>query len=492
MGGLAARRRRRTWIGLTAGFAAVVALSVAALLTVKPWTPEFRHGGLVIVAAPAPVRAFSQIAPAAANAPQPSARGLAAALGPLVTSTDLGGFSGSVTDAATGTVLWSAEPDKPVIPASTNKVLTAAAALLVVPSDHRVATTVVSGATPGELVLVAGGDPTLTAARDGKGYYPGGPKLSDLVSQIKQSGRHVESIAVDTSVYSGPGWPVGWDPADIAGGSWAPIEPVMLDGGRLDSLVEYSPRSGTPALDAGRALATALGVDPAVVHPGKAAAGAAEIARVQSAPMRDRLRQMMVDSDDVLAETIGREIAAATGAEQSFGGAAGATLTALGAAGFDTSGVTLLDNSGLSTEDRVPARLLDKLLAEAAAPATPASTTPTGVPNPVPGIGVPTTAPAAQGAVAGPLAPLLDLLPVAGGTGSLAPRFTDGQPTHGGAGWVRAKTGTLSVSSALAGYVLDNDGRVLTFALMSNDRPPEASRPALDAIAAALRNCGCS
>jgi D-alanyl-D-alanine carboxypeptidase/D-alanyl-D-alanine-endopeptidase (penicillin-binding protein 4) len=95
-------------------------------------------------------------------------------------------------------------------------------------------------------------------------------------------------------------------------------------------------------------------------------------------------------------------------------------------------------------------------------------------------------------AVASPLAPLLDYLPVAGGTGSLAVRFVDGGPERAGAGWVRAKTGTLSVSSALAGYVLDRDGRVMTFALMSNDRPPEASRPALDAVATTLRNCGCS
>ncbi len=87
------------------------------------------------------------------------------------------------------------------------------------------------------------------------------------------------------------------------------------------------------------------------------------------------------------------------------------------------------------------------------------------------------------------LRPLLDYLPVAGGTGSLSDRYASGNRT--GAGWVRAKTGTLSTASALSGFVVDQNGRVLTFALMSNDRPPEVSRPALDAIAGALRNCGC-
>ncbi len=484
IGELAARRRRRVWTGVSAGLVVVVAAVAVVLVTVKPWTEEFRHGGLKIAAPPAPVKPIAQVAPAPPSAPEPSPAGLAAALGPVVTNPDLGGFSGSVTDAETGTVLWSADPDKPVIPASTAKVLTAAAALLVLPADQRVATRVVAGANPNELVLVGGGDPTLTAQADGKGYYPNGPRLSDLANQIRAARHGIDTIVVDTSLYTGPGWPAGWDPVDIAGGSWAPIEPVMIDGGRLDPLVEYSPRTPTPALDAGRRLAIDLGLDPAKVHAGHAPAGAAEIARVQSAPLRDRLRDMMVHSDDVLAESIGREIAAVTGGEQSFAGAAAATRTALEVAGFDTSGLTLLDNSGLSTDDRIPARLLDRVLTVAAAPQPGAVGERAG--------GTLTSAVNSGGSLAGgsPLAPLLDYLPVAGGSGSLAGRFVTPRD-HGGAGWVRAKTGTLSVSSALAGYVLDSDGRVLTFALMSNDRPPEASRPALDVIAATLRNCGC-
>lgn len=80
-------------------------------------------------------------------------------------------------------------------------------------------------------MLVGGGDPTLTAQPDGKGYYPGGPKLSDLVDQIRAAQIPVDSIVVDTSLYSGPAMARGWDPIDIPGGSIAPIEPLMLDGG---------------------------------------------------------------------------------------------------------------------------------------------------------------------------------------------------------------------------------------------------------------------
>ncbi|MBY8855790.1 D-alanyl-D-alanine carboxypeptidase [Nocardia sp. CA2R105] len=486
MGGLAARRRRNIWIWVSAAAVVVVAVATAVVITVRPWTEEFRHGGLKIEAAPSPQAPSPQLAAASATAPAPSKLGLSTALGAVVSNPDLGSFSGSVTDAASGNVLWSKDTDKPIIPASTAKILTSAAALLVLPPDHRVTTKVV--ATPGSntLVLVGGGDPTLTAQADGKGYYTDGPKLSDLVTQIRATGRTFSSILVDNSAYTGPTQAPGWDPADIAGGSWAPIESVMLDGGRVNPLVEYSPRTPTPALDAGRRLALSLGMDPAAVRAGSAPAAAATVAQVQSAPLHDRLTQMMTHSDDVLAETIGREIAVAAGAQPSFAGAAQATLTALNAAGFDTTGMVLHDNSGLSTDDRVPARLLNKIVTEAAgapAAAKAGSTQTTSTQSASVG--------GAAGTADDPLAPLLDYLPVGAGTGSLAYRFTTPKD-HMAAGWVRAKTGTLSVSSALAGYVLDNDGRVLTFALMSNDRPPEASRPALDAVVATLRNCGCS
>ncbi|MGF6887811.1 D-alanyl-D-alanine carboxypeptidase/D-alanyl-D-alanine-endopeptidase (penicillin-binding protein 4) [Nocardia sp. GAS34] len=484
IGGLATRRRRKVWIGVSAGLVVVVAAAATALVIVKPWTEEFRHGGLKIAAAPAPQAPSPRLSAASSTAPAPSQTGLASALAQVVANPDLGAFSGSVTDAATGTVLWKKDSDKAIIPASTTKVLTGAAALLVLPADHRITTKVVSSPDSNELVLVGAGDPTLTAQANGKGYYPDGPKLSDLVSQVQSSGRTFGSVVVDTSAYAGPSQAPGWDPADIAGGSWAPIEPVMLEGGRLNPMVEYSPRTPTPALDAGRRLALALGIDPAKVHAGKAPAGATPVAQVQSAPLWERLTQMMTDSDDVVAEAIGREIAAATGGPPSFAGAAQAVLTALNAAGFDTAGTVLRDTSGLSTDDRIPSRLLDKIVAQAAAG-------PQGV---APANGTPSATVVSTGgspSSGNPLGPLLDYLPVAGGTGSLAYRYTT-PPSNVAAGWARAKTGTLSVSNALAGYVLDKDGRVLTFALMSNDKPQDASRAALDAVTATLRNCGCS
>ncbi|MEU4323479.1 D-alanyl-D-alanine carboxypeptidase [Nocardia fluminea] len=458
----------------------VVALLVIAggfAAIAQPWTPEFRHGGLTVAPPPDTGQVFPDVAPARSDAPAPTVAGIAAALAPVVGNPDLGVFAAQVSDPGSGTVLWSQEPAKAMIPSSTAKIMLVAAALLTLPDDQRVTTKVLAGA-PGELVLVAGGDPTLTTRAAG-GYYTDGARIADLAAQVRAAGRQAKAIVVDTSAYSGPSMASGWDPIDIPEGSIAPIEPIMLDGGRFDPSADYSPRTANPALEAGRALAAELGIDPAAVRVGPAAQTGTQVAKVESAPLRVRLHDMMIHSDNVLAETIGRELAVASGQPASFAGAVAATSAALSAAGFDIAGLHLADNSGLSVDDRVTPKLLDSIIATAAKPTGNAAVVPAG-----------TQARPESDPRAAALAPMLDYLPVAGGTGTLAPRFVT--QNRQGAGWVRAKTGTLSVASALVGYVLDRDGRVLTFALMSNDRLPELSRPALDAVAGALRNCGCS
>src|SRR6202021_3053556 len=98
---------------------------------------------------------------------------------------------------------------------------------------------------------------------------------------------------------------------------------------------------------------------------------------------------------------------------------------------------------------------------------------------------------AAAGSGQPALRPLLDLLPIAGGSGTLSDRFIDGTPAGSGpAGWVRATTGSLTAINALAGVVTDRSGRVLSFAMISNDAGM-SGRTAIDAVAATLWSCGC-
>ena len=416
---------------------------------------------------PPAVTAKPSIVPVAATAPVPAKSALAATLAAVVADPNLGKLGGRVTDAMTAKELWQQQDDVQMQPASTNKTLTTAAALLALDREARVTTRVVGADQPGAsgvIVLVGGGDPTLSAAPPGQDtWYHGAARISDLADQVRRSGVTPTAVQVDTSLFSGPTMAPGWDPADIEGGDIAPIESVMLDAGRIQPATDESRRSVTPALDAGHALASALGVDPRQVtianHPGPV--GARQLAAVQSAPLIERLNEMMSVSDNVMAECIAREVAASMQRSLSFAGAVDAVTNRLNTAHIDTGSAILQDSSGLSIHDRLTAKILDAVVQAAAGPDQPA------------------------------LRPLLDLLPIAGGSGTLSDRFADTAPGVGPAGWLRAKTGSLTAINALAGVVTDRSGRVLTFALISNDAGP-TGRTAIDALAATLWSCGCA
>ncbi|MFY1599724.1 D-alanyl-D-alanine carboxypeptidase/D-alanyl-D-alanine endopeptidase [Micromonospora sp. WMMD737] len=455
-----ARWQRSTYVVVGAAvLLLVVAVVVAAVLVASRQSGE----PIAVPPVPPPASAQPEVVPVSDAADTPTPRGLAAVLAPVLADPDLGRFTGRISDALTGDELWSQGADVPMQPASTNKLLTTAAALLALDREDRLTTRVVSD-TPGVVVLVGGGDPTLSAAPRGEDtWYQDAARIVDLADQVRRSGFAVKRVQVDVSAYSGPTMAVGWDPRDIDGGDIAPIEPVMLDGGRTQPVSVESRRSKTPALDAGRALAVALGVDPATVRvlpPGRSVEGT-ELASVQSPPLMERLHDMMNYSDNVMAESIGREVAAALDRPASFDGAARSVLNTLADAGVDTGGARLLDSSGLSVDDRLTATTLDEVLYTATGDTHPA------------------------------LRPLVDLLPIAGGSGTLSNRYHDTEAGLAAVGYLRAKTGSLTATNTLAGIVTDESGRVLTFALLSNEAGP-TGRTALDAFAATIRSCGCN
>ncbi|CAJ1504799.1 D-alanyl-D-alanine carboxypeptidase/D-alanyl-D-alanine-endopeptidase [[Mycobacterium] kokjensenii] len=443
------------------GIAAAV-MAVAAIAVVVAVVLPDRSGAGAHVVPPVPVAvAAPGVVPVSDDAPMPTGSAMAAALAGALADPNLGRLTGRVTDALTGKALWTQQEDLPMQPASTNKVLTAAAALLALDPGDRVTTRVTAGDRPGVVVLVGGGDPTLSTAEVGQDtWYREAARITDLAEQVRRSGADVTEVQVDVSAFTGPTMAPGWDAEDIEGGDIAPIEAVMVDGGRVQPTTVESRRSPTPALDAGRALAEALGVDSEQVSITTSSVTGRELAAVRSAPLVVRLGEMMNASDNVMAECIGREVAAAMGRPRSFAGAVDAVTNRLATAHISLTGATLFDSSGLSNDDRLSARNLDSVVQAAAGPDLPE------------------------------LRPLLDMLPVAGGSGTLSERFLNPRTGRGAAGWLRAKTGSLTRTNALAGVVTDRDNRVLTFAFISNDAGP-TGRIAIDSLASVLRTCGC-
>lgn len=455
------RKSTHAFVGL-AVLAFVAAIVAAATLVTTAGHSD--AGDRALVPPPPAATVKPGMLPVSETAVTPTAAGLAAALGPAVIDPNLGRLGGRVTDAITGKELWQLASNVPLEPASTNKMLTASAALLALDHQARVSTRVVAGGSnsQGPVVLVGAGDPTLSAAPASKEtWYRGAARIADLVEQVRRSGVTPTGVQVDVSAFSGPTMAPGWDPLDIDGGDIAPIESAMIDAGRTQPTTDTSRRSRTPALDAGRELAKGLGLDPAAVTIAAAPSGARQLAVVQSAPLIQRLSEMMNASDNVMAECIAREVAAASGRPQSFSGAVDAVTRQLSTAHIDTAGAALVDSSGLSVDDRLTAKTLNGAAQAAAGPDQPA------------------------------MRPLLDLLPIAGGSGTLADRFLGTASNRGPAGWLRAKTGSLTAINALAGVVTDSSGRVLTFAFISNAAGING-RNALDALATRLWTCGCA
>ncbi|MEV8530650.1 D-alanyl-D-alanine carboxypeptidase/D-alanyl-D-alanine-endopeptidase [Streptomyces sp. NPDC051211] len=388
----------------------------------------------------------------------PDAAALAAALKPLLADPALGDLrTASVIDTATGTVLYEAKPREAMTPASTVKIATAAAALAALGPEHRIATTVVPGPGTGRIVLVGGGDPSLTARK--KAPAGSGGSLVDLAADTAQALKAANTTAVtlgyDDTLYSGPPvHPIGIDNDNIA-----PVSALTADEGRPDdSFAGPVDRSKTPAADTARAFASLLRESGIKVTgapaQAKAPAGAAPLATTRSTPLGALVERMLTHSDNDIAEALARQTALAAGQPASFEGAEKAVAAKLAGLGLDLAGSRFADGSGLNRADKVSARLLTALLAKAADPARPE------------------------------LRPVLTGLPVAGFSGTLRTRNTGSSPA---AGLLRAKTGTLSGVNSLAGTVVTPSGRLLSFAFLAANTPDKPSaEKALDRLAAAV------
>jgi D-alanyl-D-alanine carboxypeptidase/D-alanyl-D-alanine-endopeptidase (penicillin-binding protein 4) len=335
----------------------------------------------------------------------------------------------------------------------------------------RLETRTVAGALPGEVVLVGGGDTTLTV-RPAKDGYPRPARLADLAEAtaavLRVKGVVEVTVSVDDSLFSGPSRSPDWRPGYVAAGVVSPVSALSLDGGRVRP--GFARRSADPAVAAGERLARLLrdrGLSVGgPVRRATASPDAETLARVSSPEMSSLVETMLSTSDNDLAESLIRLAAIGRDQPATFEGGTAAVVEVLAELGVPTDGLALLDGSGLSRGSLIAPETLGALLSLAAGT--------DGDPR---------------------LRPLVTGLPVAGFTGTLVDRFGTAADGGAGAGVVRAKTGTLTGVSSLAGVVARGESsppgqvRLLAFALMTDDVQVSNTldaRDALDRIAAAL------
>jgi len=352
-----------------------------------------------------------------------------------------------------------------VTPASTNKLLTATAALQELGPMARFRTTVRQDGRG--IVLVGGGDPFLASTRAAaKGLYPARATLDDLAARtattLTGQGLHKVRVSYDASMFTGPtvdpAWPASYLSEDVV----PPITALWADEGQgPDGRYVADPAAAAAAQFAGELAAHGVTVR-GTPQPASATGADKEIAAVESAPLGEIVERTLAVSDNNAAEVLAHQVGIAVQHDGSFAGGVAGVAHVLEGLGVDTTGASLYDGSGLSRRDRLSPETLLDVLRVAASSQHPK------------------------------LRAVLTGLPVAGFTGSLQWRFDDAPAAARGR--VRAKTGTLTGVSGLAGIVTDLDGNRMAFvAIADRIDPPQtlAARKALDLIAAALAGCHC-
>lgn len=444
------------------GHAAVpVGVLATAVLLAGIGSSAAAADGSPVPPAPAPA-VLAPIDVVAAPGPAPTAAGISAAVSPLIGSS-LGDESIVIVDPTSKAVLFDKKGARPRTPASTLKLATASAALNVLGPQTRLPTVVYRDGDT--VTLVGSGDPTLTRSAGGNPLAGGSASLKSLARSASEdftAGTKV-TVVYDDSAFSGPRLGPGWPTSFPAAGVVAPVTALVVDGGRVRP--GALSRVSDPARQAAFVFAGFLkgrGLKVTSVSRGTKAAGATEIARVESPPIGDIVQRMLTNSENNYAEAMAHLVGGKVLGKPTFAGGAAATAAALADLGISTGGVSLADGSGLSTRNRVPAQVLAAVLTDVARATDP------------------------------DLAAIGPGLAVAGLTGTLADRFQT-PATAAGRGFVHAKTGTLTGVVSLAGTVLDADGRVLVFALIANKVASlSRARDTMDQIASRLATCGCS
>lgn len=411
--------------------------------------------------------------------PQPSAVPASAILRTcsvqaLATDPRLMQLAGSVMIADTGEVLYAQSGDTALRTGSVMKVLTASAAIEQLGADFQITTSVVSGSTPGSIVLIGRGDATLSAMPAGTdSVYAGAPKLSSLAAAVVANfaatfpDETIHTLVLD-STYWNPAdkWDSTWKRSEQTIGYHSEVTALQVDGDRADPTKQTSPRSTDPIGRAGAAFLAALRdadpgdvVDDDVTITTGSAAGGTSLGEVRSQPIRVLIKQMLLNSDNTIAEMLARIVSK----EGGLGGSAVSLQQAIPSALWpddpaSASSVVIKDGSGLSEANGVPPTVMAQFMRRVQS----------GADN---------------------LDLVRDSLPVAGKSGTLASRFSGANAVA--RGHVVAKTGWIDTAYTLAGFMDAADGTRFTFAFYAiGDGIQDNAKEALDTLVTGVYNCG--
>ena len=408
----------------------------------------------------------------------------------------------SVIDLTTGENLGSHQLNRSLYLASVTKLLTTAGALNVFDRDHRW-TTRVRGTTPvkgishGPLVLVGGGDPkllpehleelALNVKKTGVRHIEGDiivdshrhddsnlppafalkPSNAGYRPAIGASASNFGAFEIQLKATAGDTRPkVTIKPqtsyvsvinqAEVKTGHHVPrLTWLALSSGRTQLTIEgyvgpknrfkKRKRVANPNLLSAYLLRDALeriGVTiNGAINEGITPKGTVELARHESATLKETVRDINTWSNNFMAETLFKEIGVNHHEAATWDGARQRLHASLHALALPSKQFELVNGSGLYLASQAQPELITTLLFRMAKHSQHGKT-------------------------------FIDSLAIAGETGTLEHRLRDPQTR----GKVLAKSGTLDEVCSLAGYIRKNQGRDLAFAVIINDTKPSQSK----------------
>ena len=352
-----------------------------------------------------------------------------------------------------GRPLYGHLADRPLIPASTHKVLTAAVALHRLGADSRYTTPVKAGEPPrdgavGDLWLVGSGDPLLAttdyAAQAGwmRAPRPVTP-IEQLADRVAGAGiRRVGRLLGDESRYDTQRYLPSWEPTYASTPEVGPQSALTVNDGFVRWEGVKVPAT-SPATHGANVLAGLLrdrGVTVGATGEGKAPDTGVTVAAIDSPPLTELVGTIMRDSGNLASELLVKELGVRFAGGGTTGGGLGVVRETALSLGLPVDGLAAVDGSGLDRSDRITCDLLQALWSKE-----------------------------------GDKGPLAQGLPLAATSGTLVQRFR-GTPA---AGKVRAKTGSLDEVVGLTGFSTTLDGRALLFSLVANELPSDSAGSAL-------------
>lgn len=350
-----------------------------------------------------------------------------------------------------GRILYAHRPNHLLVPASTQKLLTALAAFSILGPEYVFTTRVVARVPPvdgridGDIWLVGDGDPLLMTGDYAQRFEDPFPytSLRQLATEVVDAGVTLVTGAVigDESRFDRLRWVDTWPERFRAGAQnqTGPLSALSVNAGFVKwDPVNTSNGFSTPALDPAAHAAAVF--DNLLEEQGMAIRRPAqsgvvpsdaniELARIESPSLRDVAAQMLIGSDNTTAELLLKSLAAVNTPPGTSVGGAIVAATALRERGHGGDGIQINDGSGLDPSNLVTCALLSGLFEDSEYASY-----------------------------------LTNALPVVGRSGTVRKRMAE----TAAVGRVRVKTGSLRDVLSLAGVVETVTGRTLAFAVVTN------------------------